>query len=249
MLSTSVKPTEELFVLPPVFIPQHFEFHHYADALTAVPLARYLRNTFYLVVLNVLGTVLSSALVAYAFARYEVPGSKVALRPDLATLMLPHQVTMIPLFLIFKELGWINTFLPLWVPAFFGSPFAIFFLRQFFKTIPQDIFAAARIDGCSEFGQFWRIMLPLSRPALATIAIFSFQFTWNDFINPLIYINEQDKKTLALGLRDYYQMFTTTVEWQQMMAASAMMIIPMVVIFLFAQRYFIQGIAVTGLKG
>ncbi len=247
LIITSVKSDAQLFVFPPELIPNPIELTHYGDALKAVPLPRYFGNTFYLTVLNVVGSMFSCSLVAYAFARYEVPGSRVLFGVLLATMMLPHHVTMIPLFLVFRTLGWVDTDRPLWVPSFFGNAFLIFLLRQFFKTLPPELFDAARIDGCSEFGQYWRITLPLSKPALTTLAIFQFQWTWNDFLGPLIYISSQSKKTLALGLQDFYK--THTVEWQQLMAASTLMVLPVVLLFFFLQRYFIEGIALTGLKG
>lgn len=248
LIMTSVKTNAELFIWPPTLFPRTIELHHYADALNEVPIIRYLANTAYLTVLNVVGVLLSCSLVAYGFARYEVPGSRILFVALLATMMLPYHVTMIPMFLIFRQLGWVDTFRPLWVPAFFGNAFFIFLLRQFFRSIPTELFDAARIDGSSEFGQYWRIMLPLSKPALTTVAIFQFQFTWNDFLNPLIYINTQSKKTIALGLQDFYKS-QTTVEWQQLMAASVIMVVPVVLVFFFLQRYFIEGIALTGLKG
>jgi ABC-type glycerol-3-phosphate transport system permease component len=248
MIITSVKPNAELFIWPPTLWPRTFELNHYGDALREVPIIRYLGNSFYLTGLNLLGSLLSCSLVAFAFARYEVPGSRILFVLLLATMMLPHHVTMIPLFLVFRQLGWVDTFLPLWVPSFFGNAFLIFLLRQFFKSIPNELFDAARIDGASEFAQYWRIMLPLSKPALATVAIFQFQWTWNDFLYPLIYINSQDKKTIALGLQDFYKS-QTTVEWQQLMAASVIMVLPVALLFFFLQRYFIEGITLTGLKG
>lgn len=247
LIITSVKSDAQLFVFPPELIPNPIELTHYSDALKAVPLPRYFGNTFYLTVLNVVGSMFSCSLVAYAFARYEVPGSRVLFGILLATMMLPHHVTMIPLFLVFRALNWVDTLRPLWVPSFFGNAFLIFLLRQFFKTLPPELFDAARIDGCSEFGQYWRITLPLSKPALTTLAIFQFQWTWNDFLGPLIYISSQSKKTLALGLQDFYK--THTVEWQQLMAASTLMVLPVILLFFFLQRYFIEGIALTGLKG
>ena len=248
LIMTSVKTNAELFIWPPTLFPRTIELFHYRDALAEVPILRYLANSAYLTVLNVVGVLLSCSLVAYGFARYNVPGSRVLFVALLATMMLPYHVTMIPLFLIFRQLGWVDTFRPLWVPAFFGNAFFIFLLRQFFRSIPTELFDAARIDGSSEFGQYWRIMLPLSKPALTTVAIFQFQFTWNDFLNPLIYINSQSKKTIALGLQDFYKS-QTTVEWQQLMAASVIMVVPVVLVFFFLQRYFIEGIALTGLKG
>lgn len=248
LIITSLKTDAQLFIWPPALIPSPVELKHYGEALQAVPLVRYFGNSLYLAVLNVVGVLISCSLVAYAFARYKAPGSRVLFAVLLATMMLPAHVTMIPLFLVFRGLDWVDTLRPLWVPAFLGNAFFIFLLRQFFMSIPLELFDAARIDGCSEFGQFWRIMLPLSKPALTTVAIFQFQFTWNDFLGPLIYINSQDKKPLALGLQDFYKT-QNTVEWQQLMAASVMMVLPVVLLFFFLQRYFIEGIALTGLKG
>lgn len=248
LIITSLKTDTQLFIWPPSLVPNPIEFKHYGDALEAVPLVRYFGNSSYLAVMNVVGILLSCSLVAFAFARYKAPGSRALFAVLLATMMLPAHVTMIPLFLIFRGLDWVDTLRPLWVPAFLGHAFFIFLLRQFFMSVPQELFFAARIDGCSEFGQYWRIMLPLSKPALTTVAIFQFQFTWNDFLGPLIYVNSQDKKPLALGLQDFYKT-QATVEWQQLMAASVMMVLPVVLLFFFLQRYFIEGIALTGLKG
>jgi multiple sugar transport system permease protein len=247
MIITSVKSNAQLFVFPPTLIPNPVEFQHYADALKTAPLPLYFANTIYLTALNLIGSLFSCSIVAYAFARYDVPGSRVLFAVLLATMMLPYHVTMIPLFIVFRTLGWVDTFRPLWVPAFFGNAFLIFLLRQFFRSIPPELFDAARIDGCSEFGQYWRVMLPLSKPALTTLAIFQFQWTWNDFLPPLIYISSQSKKTIALGLQDFYK--TNMVEWQQLMAASTFMVLPVVLMFFFLQRYFIEGIALTGIKG
>ncbi|MDI9549554.1 MAG: carbohydrate ABC transporter permease [Chloroflexota bacterium] len=248
LIITSIKSNAELFIWPPTLIPRTVELFHYGDALQEVPILRYMGNSTYLTVLNLIGVLISSSLVAFGFTRYHVPGSRILFAALLATMMLPHHVTMIPLFLVFRALGWVDTFRPLWVPAFLGNAFFIFLLRQFFASIPSELFDAARIDGSSEFGQYWRIMLPLSKPALTTVAIFQFQWTWNDFLNPLIYINSQSKKTIALGLQDFYKS-QTTVEWQQLMAASVLMVAPVVLVFFFLQRYFIEGIALTGLKG
>jgi multiple sugar transport system permease protein len=248
LVTTSFKSNQQLFVFPPALIPWPIEFFHYADALKTAPLLpTYFLNTAMLTALNVAGSIFSCTLVAYAFAHYKAPGSRILFGLLLATMMLPAQVTMIPVFLIFRGLGWIDTLRPLWAPSFFGNAFLIFLLRQFFISIPSELFDAAKIDGCSEFGQYWRIMLPLCKPALTTLAIFQFQWTWNDFLSPLIYINSQAKKTIALGLQDFYK--TNSVEWQQLMAASTLMVLPVVLLFFFLQRYFIEGIALTGIKG
>ena len=184
LIITSIKSNAELFIWPPTLIPRTVELFHYGDALQEVPILRYMGNSTYLTVLNLIGVLISSSLVAFGFTRYHVPGSRILFAALLATMMLPHHVTMIPLFLVFRALGWVDTFRPLWVPAFLGNAFFIFLLRQFFASIPSELFDAARIDGSSEFGQYWRIMLPLSKPALTTVAIFQFQWTWNDFLNP-----------------------------------------------------------------
>ena len=221
--------------------------NNYRDAVLMVPLLAYTRNSLVLVVLNVIGQVFGSALVAYAFARLRWPGREFCFVLILATLMIPPQVTMVPVFLVFKNLGWYNTLKPLWVPAFFGSAFFIFLLRQFMKGIPRDLEDSARIDGCGYLGIFSRIMLPLMKPALATVGIFTFMAVWNDFMGPLIYLNEQRLYPLSLGL------FALKVfqggNMGLMMAASVLMTVPIIVLFLVAQRHFIQGITLTGLKG
>jgi multiple sugar transport system permease protein len=208
----------------------------------------YLSNTLLVAVLAVLGTVLSSALVAYGLSRIKWKGRDTLFTITLSTMMVPFPVLMIPLYALFRNLGWIGTLLPLWVPAYFGSAFNIFLLRQFFLTIPQELSEAACIDGCSEFGIFWRIVLPLSRPALAVVALFTFLFSWNDFLGPLIFLNEPDTFTMALGLQQY-QSQSGGSEWHLLMGASVLLILPIIVLFFLAQRTFIQGIATTGIKG
>ena len=207
----------------------------------------YLRNTLIVAILGVIGTTLSSALAAYGFARVSWKGRDAIFLIALSTMMVPFAVTMVPLYGVFRDLGWIGTLKPLWVPAFFGSAFNIFLLRQFFRTIPQDISEAARIDGCSEFAIFWRIILPLSRPALAVVALFHFMWAWNDFMGPLIFLTKQDTFTLSLGLQ-FYQSQHGGSEWHYLMAASTLMILPIVLLFFFTQRTFIQGISTTGMK-
>ncbi|NLA59150.1 MAG: carbohydrate ABC transporter permease, partial [Firmicutes bacterium] len=194
-----------------------------------------------------IGTILSNSIVAYSFARLRWPGRDLLFAVLLSTIMLPQQVTMIPLFILFSKLNWVNTFLPLTVPAFFGSPFFIFLLRQFFMSIPIDLDEAARIDGCNGFMIYWKIILPISKPALATVAIFSFMWTWNDFMHPLIYLNKMERYTLSLGVvlfQTRYQVY-----WNLLMAISLLILLPCILMFFFAQKYFIQGIVATGLKG
>ncbi|NQT53426.1 carbohydrate ABC transporter permease [bacterium] len=194
------------------------------------------------------GVVFSSALVAYGFARIRWKGRDTCFLLTLATMMVPFAVTMVPLYGVFRALGWIGTLKPLWVPAWFGGAFNIFLLRQFFLTIPQDLTDAARIDGCTEFGIFWRIMLPLSKPALAVVALFHFMWAWKDFMGPLIFLTEQNTFTLSLGLQ-FYQSQHGGSEWHYLMAAATMMIVPVIVLFFFTQKTFIQGISTTGMKG
>jgi len=247
MLSTSLKGREGLFVLPPQWIPDQFRWQNYVDAVQAFPFLRYTLNTLLITGSTMLGTLLSSSIVAYSFARLRWPGRDVWFVIMLSTLMLPGQVTMIPVFILFKNLGWVDTYLPLIVPSFFGAAFSIFLLRQFFLTIPKELSDAAKIDGSPEIGIYWRIFLPLSAPALATIAIFTFMGAWNDFLGPLIYLNDPDKFTLALGLRSFQQAFGT--RWNVMMACSIIVMLPTLLLFFFFQRYFIEGITLTGIKG
>ncbi len=220
---------------------------NYFEALRYIPFWRYTANSVFLVFMNIIGQLFGCSFVAYAFARLKWPGRDICFGILLATMMLPAQVTMIPVFLIFKALGWFNTLTPLWAPSFLGSAFFIFLLRQFMKTIPTDLEDAAKIDGCGFFGIYWRIILPLVKPALAAIAIFTFMGSWNDFMGPLIYVNDQRIYPLSLGLFMFQTMWGA--EHGMLMAASTLMTLPVVVMFFFAQRYFIQGVTLTGMKG
>lgn len=205
-------------------------------------------NTLVVCVLGVFGTVLSNALVAYGFARLQWRGRDAFFALTLATLMIPYPVLMVPLFSIFQGLGWIGTLLPLWVPAFFGSAFNIFLMRQFFRTLPIELSEAARLDGASELRTFWQIILPLSRPVLAVAALFHFLHAWNDFLGPLLYLTRRHTFTLGLALQNY-QTTHGGVQWHFLMAASTVIILPVLIVFLFAQKTFVQGIATTGSKG
>jgi ABC-type glycerol-3-phosphate transport system permease component len=248
MLSTALKPGGEVFLFPPRWLPSRIEWHNFRDALTFLPFAMYFRNTSVITISAMLGQLLASPIVAYAFARLKARASNAIFVLVLATMMLPTHVTMIPLFILFQRLGWIDTFLPLIVPNFFGSAYYIFLLRQFFLTIPADLADAAKIDGCGHFGTYSRIYLPLSMPALATVAIFTFMFNWNDFMSPLIYLSSNRNWTLTLGLSRFTGMYGMTA-WNLLMAATLVTITPCVLLFFFAQRYFIQGIVITGVKG
>ncbi len=223
-------------------------WRNFLTAMRAIPFARYTLNTLILCLLCVIGTTLSNSLIAYGFARVRWPGRDFYFALTLATMMVPFPVTMIAMYAVFKSLHWVGTWYPLWVPAFFGGAFNIFLLRQFYLTIPHDLTDAARIDGCSEWQIYWRVIVPLSKPALAVVALFQFMGTWNDFMGPLLYLNDQKKFTLALGLQ-FFQSQSGGTEWHLLMAASTLMLLPILVLFFFTQKQFIQGIATTGIKG
>lgn len=249
LVSSSVKEELAIFRYPPQWIPDPFKFSNYVEMWTARPFLIYVRNSILLVLINEVAVLGSASLVAYGFARLDFPGRNFWFSVVIATMMLPGIVLLVPTFILFTRLQWVDTFLPLTVPAFFGGgAFNIFLLRQFFRSIPADLADAARIDGCNEFGIYSRIMLPLAKPALATIAVFVFIGVWNDFTGPLLYLSKsQEKFTVALGLATFQTEFRT--RWDLLMAASTAMLLPIVVIFFFAQRFFIQGIVTTGLKG
>ncbi|NSW77457.1 MAG: carbohydrate ABC transporter permease [Chthonomonadetes bacterium] len=232
-----------------VFAPK---WENYWDALRFLPPETnyglvFLWNTLFLSILSIIGTVLSSSLVAFAFSRLRWPGRDIWFVVLLATMMVPGAVTMLPVFVIFRALGWVDTLRPLWVPAFFGSAFNIFLLRQFFMTIPMDLEDAAKIDGCSYFGIYWRIMLPLIKPALAAVTIWTFMGAWNNFMGPLIYISSPEKMPLAYALQLFQSQHGG--EPGMLMAAATMVMLPVLVLFFFTQRYFIEGVTLTGIKG
>lgn len=248
MLSTALKEDSEVFLFPPQWIPRVVCWDNFKRALTFLPFGRYFFNTATITFSTLLGELLSSSVVAYGFARLRGRGRDLLFALVLSTMMVPSQVTMIPTFVIFKLLNWVDTFKPLIIPAFFGSAFFIFLLRQFYMTIPVEIDDAAKIDGCTYFGIYSRIMLPLTKPALATVAIFSFMWHWNDFMTPLIYLNSNEKLTLSIALSRFTGMYGMTA-WNLLMCASLVVALPCLLLFFFAQKYFIQGIVVTGLKG
>ena len=247
MLSSSLKPNYQIFEVPPRWIPTPPRWENYTEALTILPFDLYIRNTAAITFLTILGHLISCTLIAYAFARLRAPGRDVLFIVMLATMMLPYPVTMVPLYVLFNRLGWINTILPLTAPAFLGSPFYIFLMRQFFLTIPRDFEDAARIDGANTLQIIVRIMAPMAMPALATVAIFTFQATWNDFLAPLIYLQKPELYTVTLGLQFFRSTYTT--KWAYLMAASLVTTLPVIVVFFAAQRYFIEGITLTGVKG
>lgn len=247
MISTSLKPDTQFYAYPPVLIPNPLQWSNYPDTVTYITFFLYLRNTLTIAVLATIGVLISSSLVSYSLARIPWPGRNFLFILTVATLMLPFQVTMIPLFLVFTNLGWVNSWLPLIVPHWFGGALYIFLLRQFFMTIPMELSEAARIDGASELKIYRSIILPLSKPALATVAIFEFIARWRDYIGPLIYLKDQELYTLSLGIYEYYSQYGA--EWALLMAASVLITLPILLLFFFLQKTFVQGITLTGIKG
>ena len=248
MISSSLKLEQRVFQYPPQWIPDPIQWINYFEALTVRPFHIYFRNTMIIAVFNQIAILLTASFCAYGFARLEFPSRDFWFGIVLATMMLPYFVVMVPHFIIFSRLGWIDTFLPLTVPFFFGGgAFNIFLFRQFFRTLPKELSDAARIDGCSEFGIYWRIVLPLSAPVFITVAIFTFLYTWNDFIGPLLYLSSPDNLTVALGLSGFRGAMRN--QWHLLMAASTAMTLPVVILFFILQRYFIRGVVMSGLKG
>jgi multiple sugar transport system permease protein len=248
MLSTSLKLDGLEFEYPPRWIPGQLAFDNYAKGLTILPFGRYLVNTLVITIVATAGSVLSSSFVAFGFARLRFPERDKLFVLVLATLMIPWQVTLIPTFILFKELGWVNTYLPLTVTHFFGGgAFNIFLMRQYYMTIPYDLDEAARIDGASSLQIWWQVLLPLATPALGTIAVFGVLHHWNDFLGPLIFMNKPDMRTMALGLQFFIGQYGT--RWNQLMAVSVIMTLPIIALFFSAQRLFMRGIVMTGLAG
>lgn len=250
MLSSSLHTLPDVFAQPYRWLPDPVQWQNYVRAVTILPVPLFLWNTLVITAPVMVATALSSALVAYGFARFRFPGRDLLFSLCLATMMLPGQVTMIPLYILFARLGWVDTYLPLIVPALFGSPFYIFLLRQFFLTIPKDSEEAALIDGASRLRIWWSIILPQARPALATVLIFTFIGTWNDFFGPLLYLNSPEKATLTLGLNlmKTQVLGSGVVEWNILMAASLLVLLPNVVLFFLAQKHFIKGITMGATK-
>ncbi len=242
MLSTSLKPIDRALVFPPELLPAPAQWENYAATIRYIPFWKYTANTLTLCVLSALGTTLSSACVAYSFTRLEWPGRRFLFLLTLATMMVPFPVLMVPLYTVFRELGWLGSLKPLWVPSFFGGAFNIFLLRQFFLRIPKHLPEAMMLDGASEWTIFWRIYLPLSRAPLAVAAFFQFIYAWNDFLGPLLYLTDQETFTLSLGLQ-FYQSQHGGTQWHYLMAASFLTTMPIVVLFFFMQRTFLQGLS------
>ncbi len=249
MLSTAMKRAEEVYLSPPVWIPLPPQIANFAEVLTRVPFHRYAFNTFLIVSLVMLGTLFSCSFAAYGFARLRAPGRNLIFILVLASLMLPGAVTLVPTYLMFNSIGWVDTFLPLIVPAFFGNAFFIFLLRQFYLTIPVELEDAAKIDGASVYRIWWSIILPLSQPVLATVAVFTFVTTYNDFFTPLIYLSDEDNYTIAVALSFFQGSPRIGPQMHLLMAAVTMSILPPLILFVAAQRYFVRGIVMSGIKG
>lgn len=248
MISTSLKSLESVFA--PNWIPNPIVWQNYADATSVIPFGRLFFNTVQVTVLSTIGAVLSSSLVAYAFARLKWPGRDLWFGIVLATMMLPGIVTMIPVYILWAKLGFVNTFVPLIAPAYFGGgAFAIFLLRQFYRRIPMELSEAAKIDGASELRIWWQIIMPLAQPALATITIFAFNGAWQDYMGPLLYLHSEEMYTLQLGLTAFKASGGGIPAWNLMMAASLIVMVPVLLAFFLGQRFFVEGVTMTGLKG
>jgi multiple sugar transport system permease protein len=244
MFSAAFSTLEQILRFPPDLVPKPWMWTNFWEGLTFLPFGRYFGNSIQIAVFQVIGTVLSSSLAGYAFARLRAPDREILFMIVLSTLMLPYTVTMIPQYVLFNKLKWIDTYYPLIVPAFGGGAFFIFLFRQFFRGIPEDIFDAARLDGCSYLGIYWRILMPLSKPVMATSSILVFQNSWQMLLGPLIYLNSNDKYTVPLGLAQFRAQYGAS-PWNLIMAVSILAAIPPILLFFFGQRYLLSGIIVT----
>lgn len=247
MIATSLKSEARVFAFPPDWIPNPLIFSNYVYIFTELPFDRYIFNSVKVSSLWTLGIILSSSLAAYAFARVRFWGRETLFIITLAALMIPGQITMIPLYVVMTRVGWVDTHLPLIVPAYLGSAFGIFLIRQYFMTIPQELNDAAKIDGCSHFGIYWRIMMPLAKAVIATLALLSFMGSWNDLLGPVIYLFDESLFTLPLALTRFRGMYYTA--WANMMAGATITLLPILIVFLFTQQYFVRGVVLSGLKG
>ncbi|WP_152394796.1 carbohydrate ABC transporter permease [Paenibacillus guangzhouensis] len=250
MISTSLKTKSEMLLFPPTWIPQSFQWANFKELFTndEIKFGVLYQNSIIIAVFTVIGTVFSSAVVAYGFSRYRGKGRNLMFMLMISTMMLPYPAIMIPQFLLFSELDWMDTFLPLIVPAFFGSAYQIFLLRQFFNTLPNELYDSGKIDGASVIRMFTSIALPLSGPALATVAIFSFVWSWNDLLAPVLYLNSQEKFTLPIGMAAMISSKFRIAPWNLLMCAAIMAVIPVVALFAVAQKRFTEGIVLTGIK-
>lgn len=247
MFFSSFKDANSIFSYPPKWLPDKWNFKNYIDVWKIVPLGRWFLNSILIAGTVTVGNLFGSSLAAYAFAKLKFVGNKLLFGILLATMMIPYQVILIPTFLLMRNLGWVNTFKPMIIPSFAGSAFGIFLLRQFIMQMPQDLFDAARIDGANEGFIFLKIILPLLKPAMATLGLFTFVGSWNDLLNPLIYLYDVDKYTLPLGLTFFQTQYAGF--WHYLMAGSVISIVPIIIVFFFTQNYFVEGIKLSGLKG
>lgn len=247
MISTSLKSNIEIRKVPPTIIPHELHFENYKIIFSKIAFGKYYFNSIFVALCTLIGTLFSSSFVSFGFARYKAKEKNLLFMILLSTLMLPYPALIIPQYLLFRNIGWIDTFLPLIVPAFFGSAYMIFLLKQFFSTLPDDLYDAAKIDGCSEFRTWWNIALPLCKPALATVSIFTFLWSWNDFITPIIYLNSDSKFTLPIGMSGMISAFRL-IPWNLIMVGSLFALMPIFLLFFFAQKHFVEGIVLTGLK-
>ena len=248
MVSTSLKPMTEIAQFPPTLLPEEVQWENYLETISSFPFFQYAKNTLFITFFVVLGNVLSNSFIAYGFAKIDFPGKSLLFSLVLATMMIPSFVVMIPQYVLFSKIGWVGTYLPLTVPSFFGSGFNIFLMRQFYLSIDDELIEAAQIDGASHLYIWSRLMMPLTKPALITIGIQSFNGAWNDFLGPLLYINEESKYTLQIGLQVFQSQSTT--QWNYLMAGATLVLLPTVLLFLFAQKYFIEGMDLSaGTKG
>ncbi len=246
MVSTSLMSELEVYQFPPKFLPTSWRWSNFIEAMTLQPFGRFFLNSAIVAAASVIGQLIFCSMAAYAFARLPFRGREKLFALYLSTMMIPAIVTIIPAFLIINSFGWMNTYWALFTPTL-SSVWGIFLLRQFFQTIPKDLEDAARVDGASEFTIFWKIVMPLSKPALATLAIFAFMGSWKDFLWPLIVTNRMDMRTVEVGIANFSSLYTT--DWPHQMAAAVVVMLPIIVVFIFAQKYFVRGITLTGLKG
>lgn len=247
MISTALKEPGQIFTMPPVWIPKPVVWENFSRVWNAISFGKFFLNSFKISILGTLGTLLSCSWAAFAFARLRFPGKDTFFAIVMMMMMIPGQVTMIPVFIIMKYLGWYDTHFPLWVPHFFGQAFGIFLLRQFFMSLPSELDDAAKIDGCNYFEIYWRIYLPLSKPALATLGVLTFMGSWNNLLGPVIYLKTIEKFTLMIGLSFFQGQYYT--DYSLLITGALISIVPILVLYIVAQKYFVQGIALTGIKG
>ena len=250
MISTSLKTTKEMLAYPPTLLPTVYAWSNFKELFTNPDIKFGLQywNSIVVAIFTVIGTVASSSLVAYGFARYKAKGKNLLFILLLSTMMLPYPAIMIPQFLLFTKLGLHDSLLPLILPSFFGSAYMVFLLRQFFSSLPNELYAAGRIDGCSEFRLYWNITLPLSGPVIATVAVFSFIWSWNDLLAPVLYLDSQENFTLPIGMASMLSSKFRIAPWNLLMAASLLSVLPIIAMFIMAQRRFVEGIVLTGIK-